>query len=105
MGYTLDALCDCGYKRTGLMIGYGMRTWGAILPFLCKPCKEVFSGNVNKKPVPCPSCSKPCKTHIREKGWQHYLRKAKYTCPQCGEKALRFGHFDALSAISGGRWD
>lgn len=105
MGYSVGAFCDCGYRRYNLMIGYGMRPGGPRLPFLCKPCKEVFSANVQAKPAPCPSCGEPSKTHVRKRTWSPFLPKAKLTCPKCGEKTLQFGNFDVYSQISFCRWD
>jgi hypothetical protein len=105
MGYSVGAFCDCGYRRYGLLIGYGMKPRGVLLPVLCKRCKTIFSGCVNDLPVPCPSCKKPCKTHVSEKGWRVRLGRTKYTCPVCGEKALRFGNFDVRSQIDFCHWD
>jgi len=95
MGHSLTASCDCGYESESMLFGYGMRPASVFIPYLCRACHEVFSGNPSTgKPVPCPSCNKPSRTHVpwKNRGSQMRWRMGKIhlTCPKCFRKTLRF---------------
>jgi DNA-directed RNA polymerase subunit RPC12/RpoP len=105
MGRTISIGCDCGYRRDCLAVGAGMTVGLVLVPYLCRECKEVFSGNIRQKPVHCPTCNKPSKTHVKTRAGRFQCPETKYTCPKCSEKSLRFGIIDVHSMSNYMLWD
>jgi hypothetical protein len=110
MGLVLTAECQCGYKKEGLYVGFGMNTPGLdAVPAVCKTCQDIFTLHYTTDSKPrCNNCNSELDFYnspslqgneITENtlsgGFAPEVRYsiyeyAYYYCPQCEEMHLRF---------------
>jgi hypothetical protein len=101
----IDAVCECGFARRGLVVGGEVRADGVCcLPAMCAYCGRLFVANYLAERAACPSCRGELRFYteaalgegeaepvvaieVSEKETVR-LAAARYLCPACGKMGM-----------------
>jgi predicted RNA-binding Zn-ribbon protein involved in translation (DUF1610 family) len=101
----IDAVCECGFTRRGLVVGGEVEADGVCcLPATCAHCRRLYVANYLAEKALCPACRGELRIYteaalgegeaeavvaieVSEKETVR-LAAARYLCPACGKMGM-----------------